>query len=74
MDTRTIYFVGIYHFHSVDMGCRESKEKKEPRDFSPINGEPDGQVKPSSDGIDNPVKTDSEQNSAQGIYILITPC
>lgn len=70
MDTRTVYFVGIYRFHSVDMGCRESKERKEPGDFTNINGEQSGQVKPSSDGIDNPVKTDSEPNSAQGTYVL----
>lgn len=74
MDTRTVYFVGIYHFHSVDMGCCESKEKKEPVDFTNINGEQGGQVKTSSDGIDNPVRTDSEPNSAQGIYVLITSC
>lgn len=70
MDTRTVYFVGIYRFHSVDMGCRESKERKEPGDFTNINGEQSGQVKPSSDGIDNPVKSDSEPNSAQGTYVL----
>lgn len=53
------------HFHSVDMGCHQSTEK-DPADFSNLNGEQDGQVKSSPDGIDNPGKTDTEPNSAQG--------
>lgn len=36
---RIVYFVGIYCFYSVDMGCCELKERKEFGDFININGE-----------------------------------